>query len=308
MERLSDAIRQKHARGNRCEEIDAAIAALVARKVIEIDGYLLSPVSSTTVEDRRRPAAQVRGGASILPESTIREMNLEGLNSACILARAVLETGCLMLYLSHLVRHAVSDPASADFDKLHGFAFDTLVGSGKKAKTFIFMEGHTVTNILTIMEKLDKDLGTPFLGFYEGLSEHSHPNAHGMALTYVETHKACVTTYTDQKPGRVDASMSLAISALTSALQIADMANQHWDEDRIAFILSRRRGFMKRGHGHRTFRIRFLDELMDRSQQRFGMLRPTLRYRRESPGTAPVGCLQNRGPFLRSRCRLEVAV
>lgn len=33
MERLSDAIRQKHARGNRCEEIDAAIAALVARQV-----------------------------------------------------------------------------------------------------------------------------------------------------------------------------------------------------------------------------------------------------------------------------------
>jgi hypothetical protein len=142
-----------------------------------------------------------------------------------------------MLYLSHLVRHAASDPANADFEKLHGFAFDTLVGSGKKAKTFFFMEGHTVTNILTIMEKLDKDLETPFLGFYEGLSEHSHPNAHGMALTYVETHRACVTTYTDQKPGRVDASMSLAISALTSALQIADMANRHWDEDRNAFIL-----------------------------------------------------------------------
>jgi hypothetical protein len=236
MERLSDTIRAKHARGNRCEEIDAAIAALVARRVIEIDGYLLSPVSSTP--SRIADVLQLGTRRRVdLAESTIREMNLERLNSTCILARAVLETGCLMLYLSHLVRHAVSDPASAEFDKLHGFAFDTLVGSGKKAKTFIFMEGHTVTNILTIMEKLDKDLETPFLGFYEGLSEPSHPNAHGMALTYVQTHKACVTTYTDQKPGRVDASMSLAISALTSARQIADMANRHWEEDRNAFIL-----------------------------------------------------------------------
>jgi hypothetical protein len=236
MERLSDVIRQKHARDNRCEDIDAAIAALVARKVVEIDGYLLSPVSSTP--SRIADVLQLGTRRCVdLAESTIREMNLERLNSSCILARAVLETGCLMLYLSHLVRHAASDPANADFEKLHGFAFDTLVGSGKKAKTFFFMEGHTVTNILTIMEKLDKDLETPFLGFYEGLSEHSHPNAHGMALTYVETHRACVTTYTDQKPGRVDASMSLAISALTSALQIADMANRHWDEDRNAFIL-----------------------------------------------------------------------
>jgi hypothetical protein len=236
MERLFDTFRHKHARGNCCETIDAAVAALVARKVIEIDGYLLSPVSSTP--SRIANILQLGARRCVdLAESTIREMNLERLNSACILARAVLETGCLMLYLSHLVRRAVSDPAGADFDKLHGFAFDTLVGSGKKAKTFIFMEGHTVTNILTIMEKLDKDLETPFLGFYEGLSEHSHPNAHGMALTYVQTHKACVTTYADQESGSVDASMSLAICALASALEIADMANRHWEEDRDAFIL-----------------------------------------------------------------------
>jgi hypothetical protein len=78
---------------------------------------------------------------------------------------------------------------------------------------------------------------TPFMGFYEGLSEHAHPNAHGMALTYAETHKACVTTYTDRKQTRVEVSLGLAISALASGLQIAEMANQHWDEDRLQFTL-----------------------------------------------------------------------
>ena len=99
------------------------------------------------------------------------------------------------------------------------------------------MEGYFVTNILTIMERLDKELETRLLGFYEGLSEHAHPNAHGMALTYVETHEAGVTTYTNQKRSRVDVSLGLAIGSLASALQIADMANCYWDTDREAFIL-----------------------------------------------------------------------
>lgn len=236
METLSDAIRGKHSRGNRCQEIDEALVALLARKVAEIDGYLLSPVSSTP--SRIADVLQLGTRRCVdLAESTIREINLERMNSSCLLARAVLETGCLMLYLGRGVRHAVTDPASADFEQLHRFAFDTLVGSGKKAKKFIFMEGHTVTNVLTIMEKLDRELSTPFIGFYEGLSEHSHPNAHGMALTHVRTHSACVTTYVEQTDGRLSVSLSLAISALATALQVAEVANQQWDDARAAFIL-----------------------------------------------------------------------
>ena len=128
-----------------------------------------------------------------------------------------------MLDVSLQVRRAVQDPAKAELNKLNTFMMNTLMGSGRKAKSFYFMEGYFVTNILTIMERLDKELETRFLGFYEGLSEHAHPNAHGMALTYVETHEAGVTTYTNQKRSRVDVSLGLAIGSLASALQIADM-------------------------------------------------------------------------------------
>ena len=236
METLSATIRQKHSRGDRCKDIDLAIAELQARKIAEIDGYLLSPVSN--IPSKVADLLQLGTRRSVdLAESAIREMNREALNSSCILTRAVLETGCLMLYISQQVRHAVKDPSKADFDRLNTFMMDTLVGSGPKAKTFIFMEGHRVTNILTIMEKLDKELKTPFLGFYEGLSEHSHPNAHGMALTYANTHAACVTTYTEQKESRTRVSLDMAINALVTSLQIAEMANRHWDEDRQAFIV-----------------------------------------------------------------------
>ena len=212
----------------------------MSRKVPEIDGYLLSPVA--TMPSRVADLLQLGTRRAIdLSESTIREANREQLNSSCVLARAVLETSCLMLYISIQVRRAVQNPTGADFDKLSTFLTNTLVGSGKKAKSFYFRKVHFVTNILTIMEKLEKELATPgqpqaFLGFYEGLSEHAHPNAHGMALTYVETHKKCLTTYTNLKQSRLDVSLRLAIYALASALQCADMANQYWDSDRAGFI------------------------------------------------------------------------
>ncbi|MDD9998754.1 MAG: hypothetical protein OXQ89_13520 [Rhodospirillaceae bacterium] len=240
METLSATIRERYSRANSCEDIDAALAALVSRKVPTIDGYHLSPVS--IIPSKVADLLQLGTRRSIdLAESTIREANREQPNSSCVLARAVLETSCLMLYISFKVRRAVQDPTGAEFDKLNTFLTDTLVGSGKKAKTFYFREGHFVTNILTIMEKLEKELATPgqpraFVGFYEGLSEYAHPNAHGMALMYVETHKTCVTTYTNLNQSRADVSLVLAICTLASALQSADMANQYWDADRSGFI------------------------------------------------------------------------
>ena len=246
METLSAKIRGRHARDNSCDAIDAALAVLASRKVPEIDGYLLSPVSS--IPSKVADLLQLGTRRSIdLAESTIRETNRSQLNSSCVLARAVLETCCLMLYISLQVRHVVQDPTEAVFDKLNTFMMSTLVGSGPKAKTFYFRKGYFVKNILTIMEKVDKELGTPFLGFYEGLSEHAHPNAHGMALAYVDTHKACVTTYVNQNASRVDASLALAIGALASALQIADMAHQYWDADREAFILLHEKMIYDRG-------------------------------------------------------------
>lgn len=48
---------------------------------------------------------------------------------------------------------------------------------------------------------------TPFMGFYEGLSEHAHPNAAGLAVSYVESHKRCVTAYRDREQSRAEVSL-----------------------------------------------------------------------------------------------------
>ena len=140
METPSVRIRARYSHDNACDDIDAALAALASRKVPEIDGYLLSPVSS--IPSRVADILQLGTRRSIdLAESTIRETNREQLNSSCILTRAVLETSCLMLYVSLQVRRVVQDPTKAGFDKLNKFMTNTLVGSGRKAKTFYFKGG-----------------------------------------------------------------------------------------------------------------------------------------------------------------------
>ena len=80
----------------------------IARPLAEIDGYLLSPVSS--IPSKAADLLQLGTRRSVdLAESAIREMNREALNSSCILTRAVLETGCLMLYISQQVRRSVTE-------------------------------------------------------------------------------------------------------------------------------------------------------------------------------------------------------
>src|SRR5262245_50297168 len=100
METLSATIRKKVAAlEGSCDAIDTALRELAARKVPETDGYLLSPVA--TLPSRIADLLQLGTRRTIdLAESAIREINLQQVNSSCLLARAVLETCCLMLYLS----------------------------------------------------------------------------------------------------------------------------------------------------------------------------------------------------------------
>ena len=256
MESLSDALRAKHSRNgkdNRAVSIDKALAALSARKVPEIDGYLLSPVSSLPSKIADLLQLGIRRSID-LTESAIREMNRESLNSSCMLARGVLETACLLVDLAIKARKAVQAPDAADLVALNTFVANMLLGSGPKAKTFYFIEGHTVQNIISIIERVDKELPKVFSqegveaekfvlgGSYEGLSEHAHPNAHGMALTYATRHGACVTTFTDANQQRVDVSLSLAISALSTSLEMEVLALDFWDNDRVEFsVLAERK-------------------------------------------------------------------
>ena len=234
MERFSGAIQSAYEEHECPPNIHEALGRLIERKVPKIDGYLLSPVSS--LPSKVADVLQFGTRRTIdLTESSIREINREQVISSCLLVRGVLETACLMWDLTRRVTKDVR--AGTDLTDLNTKAANALLGSGRKAKTFKFFENHVAQNILTIIQRLDKELDAPFEGFYEGLSEHAHPNVLGMMLVYAETHKACVTTFTDKKGSRVTVSLSLALGALASSLAIVEKALEEWEEVKLDLIL-----------------------------------------------------------------------
>ena len=167
------------------------------------DRLLVSPVSS--LPSKVADVLQLGTRRTIdLTESAIREINREQVISSCLLVRGALETACLMWDLTRRVTKNVR--AGSHLTDLNTKVTNTLLGSGKKAKTFKFFENHVAQNILTIIQRLDKELDAPFGGFYEGLSERAHPNAHGMVFVYAEAHKAGVTTFTDKNGSYVKVS------------------------------------------------------------------------------------------------------
>lgn len=116
------------------------------------------------------------------------------------------------------------------------------MGHGPKAKTFILAEEHVVQNILTIIQRLDKELEAPFGGFYEGLSEHAHPNYHGMMALYFDGHDGAISKFTDHREGRTKASLILAICALATSLDILVLVAEKRAElsDELAALSERR--------------------------------------------------------------------
>ena len=234
MEQFSGAIQSAYEEHGCPRHLHEALGRLIERKVPEIDGYLLSPVS--TLPSKVADILQLGTRRTIdLTESSIREINREQVISSCLLVRGVLETACLMWDLTSRVTKDVS--AGTDLTYLNTKATNTLLGSGRQTKKFKFFENHVVQNILTIIQRLDKELDAPFEGFYEGLSEHAHPNAHGMVLVYAETHKACVTTFTDKKGARVTWPLSFALKSLASSLDIVEKALEEWEEVKLDLIL-----------------------------------------------------------------------
>ena len=59
----------------------------------------------------------------------------------------------------------------------------------------------------------------------------------GMVLVYAEAHKAGVTTFTDKNGLNVKVSLSLALSALASSLDLVEKTLEEWEEVKRNLIL-----------------------------------------------------------------------
>jgi len=219
MPTFSKQVRALHPNRDEPAKIEKALEDLAAVKVDSSDGLALSPVSRLPSKFFGLVQFGVRRSVE-LGEAAVRELNRFSMSSSCTLVRGVLETACLLYDTTRKVETAVKNGDVKATNDLNKWLTNTLLGHGPKATTFILKEEYVVQNILTVIQRLDKELDGPFGGFYEGLSEHAHPNYHGMMALYSDGSDGAISKFADHPAGRTTAAVTLAICALATSLDV----------------------------------------------------------------------------------------
>jgi hypothetical protein len=116
-----------------------------------------------------------------LTEAAIWEINRRDLVTSALLARATLETSCMLWGVMFRVEEVAKSGDTAKLADFYPLMDKSLLGG--KAKDFRVSEGIEARNVITIIEKLTKKLDVPLMGYFERLSEFAHPNYHGMMAT-----------------------------------------------------------------------------------------------------------------------------
>ena len=241
MESFSEEVKALYGDRDEPAKIETALLRLNALKVDSSDGLALSPVSKLPSKLFDLVQFGVRRGIE-LGEAAVRESNRLNVSSSSVLVRGVLETACLLYDTIRKVEAAVEKGDADAADSLNKWLENALLGHGPKAKTFILAEQYVVQNILTIIQRLDKELEGPFEGFYEGLSEHAHPNYHGMMGLYCDGHDGAISKFADHRDGRTRASLVLVICAFATSLDVLELVAKKRAElsDELAALSERK--------------------------------------------------------------------
>lgn len=102
-------------------------------------------------------------------------------------------------------------------------------------------EDVTARNVLTVIQRLNKEFGgAGILWFYEGLSEHAHPNYHGMlasfSLVRANGEHEAITRFIERRPGRDHATTVLCLGSLATALLLLESAIRRYEKSKDAFV------------------------------------------------------------------------
>jgi hypothetical protein len=245
MEKFTRDFRELH-QDDDVDKIDETLARLESWLVPEMDGRALSPTSKLPA--KLFDLLQVGLPRTIeLSEASIREMNRGNVTASCVLVRAILETTCLLLDASRLADKTIQKNETAMLNDVDKFLMDVLVGF--KSKEWGFSEEYIARNVLTIIQRLSKELGIDLMWFYEGLSERAHPNYLGMLGTYqtAPPEGEFVVKFHAPAGEGLKLHMSMAIGGLAIATEMMRMALQKFDEIATAFAVLAERDIYEGG-------------------------------------------------------------
>jgi hypothetical protein len=217
MERFSGEIKRSYAELDGPSHIESVLGTLHGLKTADCDGIALSPVSMMPAKVVILLQVGLRRTIELV-EAAIREINRHNLATSALLSRAVLETSCLLWDVMRQVDVATQD-TGGDMGGLDELLSRALLGG--KSKDHMVIEEVQARNVLTIVQRLTKQLDIPLVNFYEGLSEYAHPNYHGMMGTYTEFGlDGGIKVFADHRTDGERAIMLAAIGTLATSVDI----------------------------------------------------------------------------------------
>ena len=163
-------------------KIEATLQTLKAQKVDSIDIRTISEVAGTPSKLVILLQVGLRRVVD-LSAAGIREMNRHNVVPAIVLVRAVFETSCLMFDAVRQADKAAKTSTMQAVKEYDKYLMDAMFGS--KAKEWSGgVEDYTTRNVVTVMQRLAKEMKSDLMWFYDGMSEHAHPNYLGMSSIY----------------------------------------------------------------------------------------------------------------------------
>lgn len=226
MEQFTEAFGQRIGEED-LRKIEQLLASLPERSDKWTDVRALSPVAKLPFKIYDLLQIGLRRSLE-LGDASVRELNRENVTTSMVLVRSLFETTCLLFDAARRVAAVTDENDVSKLDELDKFLMDVLFGF--KSKELGFSEEYTARNVLTIIQRITKQIGVDLMGFYEGLSEHAHPNYLGMMSVYRQPAEVGnpVVRFCDGPSEARDASLKTAISGLAIALEMLEMTmNQH---------------------------------------------------------------------------------
>lgn len=153
-----------------------------------------------------------------LAASFINTFNSELFTPLFVIARAVLETGCLVYEIGSRVDQISkqNDKTSlSDFDEnvnkaLFGVKSNLWGGDPQKCSAF---------NVLSIIDRLKKQ-APELRNLYDALSEYAHPNYHGMLAVYAEFNEGTYENhYIDRPFNQESRILEIPLKAFAAGMQ-----------------------------------------------------------------------------------------
>lgn len=224
--------------------LEGQLANLEARKIRELDGFLVSPASMLPAAVLDLVQCGLRR-TLVLVDVSIREINEMRPITACVLVRAAFETACL---INDLAVKTMKLAESKDTGALPEFELHVKRAAGGGGSEEFKVSEFDALRIGKVIDRVSSELGGIPKRNYNLLSEFAHPNYPGMLAAFKTVgKKECITTFTECEGEMGHRIVGIAAGSLFATSEILELAFKALLPSLKEFVMLRERWNHERG-------------------------------------------------------------